>query len=48
MFFQSHYFHRDRVVDRNSDNIFAECAQAEQQGKNLALHYMLFPSRMIF
>lgn len=36
MFFQSHYFHRDRVVDRNSDNIFAECAQAEQQEMSTA------------
>ncbi|XP_055337553.1 general transcription factor IIH subunit 1-like [Paramacrobiotus metropolitanus] len=30
-FFQSHYFHRDRAVDRASDNIFGDAAVMEEK-----------------
>ena len=33
-FFQSHYFHRDRVSSRSTPNdMFTECAKEDEHGK---------------
>lgn len=31
-FFQSHYFHRERAVDRSAENIFGDSAMLEEKG----------------
>lgn len=43
-FFQSHYFHRDRITTSSSKDLFTECAKLDDQGMRV---YLDFPAKIV-
>lgn len=41
MFFQSHYFHRERCVTPNPADPFSDCVKADDRGKIFSFLYFI-------